>query len=397
MRHAAAMMRNPDKDIPMRLDNLASYLFPEQAAISNREKIISALSAFVAMALVIWTTQQLAQAEHRPYMVSSMGASAVLLFAVYHSPLSQPWAFVGGHMIAAMIGVLCAHHIPNPVLATATTVGLAIVAMHWLRCLHPPAGATAVFAVLGGQPILDLGWGYVFSVVGANVAFLLIPALILNNLLPGRRYPMMRLKTAEPGAPAEPAGRVSRPEHEDIVAALKSMDTFIDVSEEDLERIYLLATVNRQKRSLGSIVCHDIMTRNVTSVAPDTALPAVWEVLRQRNIRGVPVVDETHRVVGVVAISDFLKNTDWSWNRRSRLRCLLSSPRRAPTSAADIMTAPAITLREDAHVAELLATFANNGINHVPVTDKEGKLVCIVTRLDLLNLFGNQIPSRQAA
>ena len=61
------------------------------------------------------------------------------------------------------------------------------------------------------------------------------------------------------------------------------------------------------------------------------------------------------------------------------------------------MTAPAITLREDAHVAELLATFANNGINHVPVTDKEGKLVGIVTRLDLLNLFGNQIPSRQAA
>lgn len=381
----------------MRLDALAAFLFPEQATISNREKIISALAAFVAMALVIWATQQLAQTEHRPYMVSSMGASAVLLFAVYHSPLSQPWAFVGGHMIAAMIGVLCAHHIPNPVLATATTVGLAIVAMHWLRCLHPPAGATAVFAVLGGQPILDLGWGYVFSVVGANVAFLLIPALILNNLLPGRRYPMVRLKPSEGAASAQQAGRVSRPEHEDIVAALESMDAFIDVSEEDLERIYLLATVNRQKRSLGSIVCRDIMTRNVTSVMPDTALSAVWEVLRQRNIRGVPVVDDNHRVTGMVAISDFLKNTDWNWNRRGRLRCLLSSPLKAPAVAADIMTAPAITLREGTHVAELLATFANNGINHVPVTDDAGRLAGIITRLDLLNLFGSHIPSRQAA
>ena len=397
MRHAADMMGGPDTDIPMRLDTLTSFLFPEQAVISNREKIITALAGFVAMGLVIWATQQLAQAEHRPYMISSMGASAVLLFAVFHSPLSQPWAFVGGHMLAAMIGVLCAHHIPNPVLATATTLGLALLAMQWLRCLHPPAGATAVFAVLGGQPILDLGWGYVFSVVGANVAFLLAAALVLNNLLPGRRYPMMRLKPSVSDAPAQPAGRVSRPEHEDIVAALRSMDTFIDVSEEDLERIYLLATINRQKRSLGSIVCSDIMTRNVTSVTPDTALSAVWKVLRQRNIRGVPVVDEEHRVAGVVAISDFLKNTDWNWNRRSRLRCLLSSLRKAPVSAADIMTAPAITLREDAHVAELLATFANNGINHVPVTDDKDRLVGIVTRLDLLNLFGSQIPSRQAA
>ena len=82
MRHAADMMGGPDTDIPMRLDTLTSFLFPEQAVISNREKIITALAGFVAMGLVIWATQQLAQAEHRPYMISSMGASAVLLFAV---------------------------------------------------------------------------------------------------------------------------------------------------------------------------------------------------------------------------------------------------------------------------------------------------------------------------
>jgi CBS domain-containing membrane protein len=182
-----------------------------------------------------------------------MGSSAVLLFAVFHSPLSQPWALVGGHLVSAAISVLCAYHITNPVIATVDA----------------------------------------------------------------------------------PAGRATRPEHDDIVAALKSMDTFIDVAEEDLERIYLLATINRQKRSLGSVFCRDIMTRNVTSVSPQSALSSVWNVLRQRNIRGVPVLDEDRRVVGMVAISDFLKNTDWDWNRRSRLRCLLTSPRhrgRRPTS-----------------------------------------------------------------
>lgn len=386
------MCRPPNPENVMRFDAFTSFLFPEQAPISRREKVISALAAFFAIALVIWISQVFAHAEHRPFVIASMGSSAVLLFAVFHSPLSQPWAVVGGHLISAAIGVACAQYIPNPVMAAAAALGLSMLAMHWLRCLHPPAGATSVFAVIGGQPIQSLGWGYVFSVVGINVGLLIVIALALNNLLPGRRYPMRR-----PAPAAATPGRPSRPEHEDIAAALKSMDAFIDVAEEDLERIYLLATINRQKRGLGSVVCRDIMTRNVTSVSPETPLPAVWSVLRQRNIRGVPVVDDERRVVGMVAISDFLKNTDWDWNRRGRLRCLLTSARKNPATAADIMTVPVITLGEETHVAELFGTFATHGINHVPVTDAEGRLSGIITRLDLLNLFGDPLRTRQAA
>lgn len=378
----------------MQINALIATLFPEQAPISRREKFVSALAACAAIALVIWVSQLFAHSEHRPFVIASMGSSAVLLFAVFHSPLSQPWALVGGHLISAAIGVACARFVPNPVMAAAAALGLAMLAMQGLRCLHPPAGATAVFAVIGGQPIQSLGWGYVFSVVGINVALLIVIALLLNNLLPGRRYPMQRPGPAAAGAAA---GRSLRPEHEDIVAAMKSMNAFIDVAEEDLERIYLLATINRRKRSLGSVVCRDIMTRNVTSVTPQTALSSVWNVLRQRGIRGVPVVDNERRVVGMVAISDFLKNTDWEWNRRGRLRRLLASARKCPATAAEIMTAPVITLGEDAHVAELFGTFATHGINHVPVTDAAGRLSGIITRLDLLNLFDGRLPARQAA
>lgn len=386
------MCRPPNPENLMRIDAFASFLFPEQAPVSRREKVISALAAFFAIALVIWISQLFAHAEHRPFVIASMGSSAVLLFAVFHSPLSQPWAVVGGHLISAAIGVTCAQYLSNPVMAAAAALGLSMLAMHWLRCLHPPAGATSVFAVIGGQPIQSLGWGYVFSVVGINVGLLIVIALVLNNLLPGRRYPMRR-----PTPAAAAPGRAPRPEHEDIVAAMRSMDAFIDVAEEDLERIYLLATINRQKRGLGSVVCRDIMTRNVTSVSPEMPLPAVWSVLRQRNIRGVPVVDEGRRVVGMVAISDFLKNTDWDWNRRGRLRRLLASARKNPATAADIMTAPAITLPEGARVAELFGTFATHGINHIPVTDASGRLAGIITRLDLLNLFGEPLRTRQAA
>jgi CBS domain-containing protein len=55
------------------------------------------------------------------------------------------------------------------------------------------------------------------------------------------------------------------------------------------------------------------------------------------------------------------------------------------------MMPPVITLHEDTHAAELFATFANHGINHVPVTDSAGRLIGIITRLDLLNLFGDPL------
>lgn len=378
-------MADPRQVSVMRIGSILAYVFPEQTPLSVRERIVSALAAFVSLGLVAWLSSLLVLEIHRPLVVASMGASAVLLFGLTHSPLSQPWAFVGGHLIAAVVGVTCAQQVPYPEVAIALSVAVTMLATFSLRCAHPPAGATAVTAVVGGYEIQSMGFGYVSSLVGLNVLFLLLIALVANNLLPGRRYPAAHLRP-EP-VPGGLTQTRDRPEHEDILAALRSLDTFIDVSEEDLENIYALASLNRQKRRLGSIACRDIMTRDVASVVEATSMAQTWETLRKRGIRGVPVLDAARRVVGVVAISDFLKSTDWDWNRRGRLRCLLASARKGPLRAGDIMSAPAITLGEEAHVTELFALFSDNGINHVPIVDAAGKLAGIVTRLDLLNLF----------
>ncbi|MBU1192668.1 MAG: HPP family protein [Gammaproteobacteria bacterium] len=122
-------------------------------------------------------------------LVASMGASAVLLFAVPHGPLSQPWPVFGGHLVSAVVGVACAQMITQPLLAAGFAVALAIGAMAYLRCIHPPGGATALTAVAGGDAVHALGYHYVVTPVMLNAITILFIAVLFNYLFPWRRYP----------------------------------------------------------------------------------------------------------------------------------------------------------------------------------------------------------------
>ena len=88
-----------------------------------------------------------------PWFLAPMGASAVLLFAVPASPLAQPWSILGGNTVSALVGVSCALLLGHTGLAASAAGALAIAAMFALRCLHPPGGAVAVTAVMGGQAV----------------------------------------------------------------------------------------------------------------------------------------------------------------------------------------------------------------------------------------------------
>ena len=127
-------------------------------------------------------------------VVPSMGASAVLLFAVPHGPLSQPWALFVGHSVSAIVGVTCAILIPQMLVAAALAVGLAIGAMHITRSIHPPGGATALAAVIGGSTIHELGYWYLLMPTLINCIIIFAFAMIFNNLFPWRRYPASRIK-----------------------------------------------------------------------------------------------------------------------------------------------------------------------------------------------------------
>lgn len=227
----------------------------ENASASHAERIASGVGGFIAILFVYGISQYFVDSTTAALLVASMGASAVLLFAVPHGPLSQPWSVVGGHVLSALIGVSCAKWIPNTTLAAASAVGLAIAVMYYLKCIHPPGGATALSAVVGGEAVYHLGYQFVLTPVLLNVGLIMTIAILYNALFPWRRYPSYLHKKMQPTpeqtsaathATTDPYGAIS---HADFVYALSEIDSFVDVSEDDLLRIYAIATQQAQTRS----------------------------------------------------------------------------------------------------------------------------------------------------
>ncbi len=123
-------------------------------------------------------------------IIGSFGASAVLIFGAIKSPLAQPPNLIGGHIISALIGVSAYKALaPHLWLAAALGVATAIAAMHLTKTLHPPGGATALIAVIGGEKVHQLGYLYALVPVAAGAVIMLAVALIVNNIPKTRKYP----------------------------------------------------------------------------------------------------------------------------------------------------------------------------------------------------------------
>jgi len=208
-------------------------------SVSEREHWISAAGGLLGILAVLWTSHFWLDGHGGVLAIASMGASAVLLFAAPHGAMSQPWPVLGGHLVSALIGVTCARWLGGePMLAASLAVALSIAAMYGLRCLHPPGGATALYAVLGGETVHALGYGYLFSPVLLNIVVLVTVAVVFNYPFDWRRYPQSWHQRTKPVAMTAEKSMIP---HSSLVYALSQIDTFVDISEDDLQRIYALA------------------------------------------------------------------------------------------------------------------------------------------------------------
>lgn len=130
--------------------HVAFYFGGDQPPVSWLEKIRSVFGAFIGLILVFATAKYLGELSGiGEWLMASLGASALLVFALPGSPMAQPWAVIAGNTLSALIGISCFHLIGQPLLALPAAAALSILGMFLLRCLHPPAAAVSLIVVLG--------------------------------------------------------------------------------------------------------------------------------------------------------------------------------------------------------------------------------------------------------
>ncbi|PZN93468.1 MAG: HPP family protein [Alphaproteobacteria bacterium] len=220
---------------------LAGASFGDRLAACGGAAVGIALTA-VASAVVVGDTSAWL------LLVAPMGASAVLIFVVPASPLAQPWSVIGGNIVSALVGVAVAAVVPSVALASGLAVGGAILAMSLLRCLHPPGGAAALTAVIGGPAVAAAGWMFPILPVGVN-AVILTAAGLLFHRMSRHSYPH---RTAVTAAPPFVAGDDPVPHPEDLDAALADLGETFDIAREDLDQLFERVRVHAAlRRSTG--------------------------------------------------------------------------------------------------------------------------------------------------
>ena len=151
------------------------------------------IGSFIGLILVAFSHKMLSISSiDNILLIGSFGASAVLIYGTPHVPYAQPRNLIGGHFISALLGVAMSQYLHFPIeLLAALAVSISIVLMHLTRTLHPPGGATALIAIIGGDSIQQLGFMYVLQPVMTGVLIMLVVAVLVNNITANaeRHYP----------------------------------------------------------------------------------------------------------------------------------------------------------------------------------------------------------------
>lgn len=326
------------------------------------------------------------------WLGAPMGASAVLLFAVPSSPLAQPWPVVVGNLMAALVGVFIFRTLGASPLSAALAGGLALALMFPLRCVHPPAGAVAITAVVGGATVHNLGYGFALTPIAVNSVVLVACALLWrrlthNHVAPHPVVHANRHRTTD-AAPQDRIGMTI----EDLDAALRSFNELFDIDSQSLEQVLRHAQGLAWERQFGKVRCADIMSRDLVTVEFATPLQEAWTLLHRHRIRALPVVDRARRVIGVVTLVDFLKHARLDprdyLSLGQRIRKLLAPTPGDYSDKAEvvgqIMTSPVLTVTEEDAVVELVPRLSDEGMHHLPVVDAERRLSGMVTQSDLM-------------
>lgn len=298
-----------------------------------------------------------------PLIVAPIGASAVLLFAVPASPLAQPWPIIGGNTISALVGVAVVQVLPDPLYATSIAVALAIIVMSLTRCLHPPGGAAALTAAIGGPAVIKAGFLFAFVPIALNSVLLVLLGVIFHRLT-RRAYPHAALAPAvnEHKTKDRPAALRVGLQSADIDAALAKTGETYDIDRQDLDRLLREVETQVLSRMHSMIKAREIMSRDVVTVDGNALSERARRLLLGHDIRALPVLDEVGKLTGTIGLRELAAGTE-------RIRDRIS---------------PAVTASPDVPITDLIPLLSNGRTHAVIITDADGRIAGIVTQTDLL-------------
>lgn len=182
---------------------------------------------------------------------------------------------------------------------------------------------------------------------------------------------------------------------EDLRAALAELKGFVDVTEEDLMKIYSSALRHAQQRARVSVTVAELMTKDVVTVKKDTPLEEAARRLSGLRISGMPVVDDNDTVIGVIGELDIMNALSGrkQGGIRDWFRRLTGEPvprRKEGSKVGDVMSTPPITISGSAELLEAARILDARRIKRLPVVDADGKLVGVISRADVVRGMGKK-------
>lgn len=384
----------------MKLLPLLQAFTVDPVKLNIKAKVLSLLACFCAIFFIALITQAVIGASDSPIIVASMGASAVILFFIPNSPLAQPWPFVGGQLCSAFIGMSCALNIQETASSAAVAAGASVLVMLVLRCLHPPATATALAPVMAGDSITSLGYSFMLVPVGINVGLMIILSIIINRWVLNRNYPSALTTIKETETNQRHSTTVASHNigitSQDIEQALKSSKSLIDVTTAQLSQLLSNAEMNTFKRVRGDICCADIMVRDIITVEYGTEVEDAWQLIQTKKLKVIPVVDNAKRVIGIITWHDFFKHINLNAydslqdQFRRFIRRTAKIETKKPEAVGHIMTPFVVTLPETTHIVELIPLMSLQGHRQIPIINEEHRLVGMVYQANLVAALYNQ-------
>jgi len=182
---------------------------------------------------------------------------------------------------------------------------------------------------------------------------------------------------------------------EDLRAALSDMKTYVDVTEEDLLKIYSLALRHARERLTINMKVSEVMTIDTVAVNEDADIEEAIRLLSGHRVSGLPVVNNENRVMGVITEADILSVMGMKRGHTFKdiVARLLGEPvpgNKAGSTVRQVMTSPAIITTPDASILEVAGILEERRIKRLPVVDAGGVLVGIVSRADIVRVVGKK-------